>query len=107
MPLSPARRAVRAADGEQVPLHDPDRGSWDQQLIADGQDLVRECLATGGPGPYQLLAAINGSNTDARIAVCMSMCQRVLPAGAAAKNAAAADSSCAARGASRLAGTCA
>ncbi|GAA4748770.1 RNA polymerase sigma factor [Nocardioides endophyticus] len=70
MLLTEARRTVRVAGGELVPLHEQDRGGWDRALIAEGHDLVRECLAralrTGqGPGQYQLLAAINAVHTDA------------------------------------------
>src|SRR3954447_17323302 len=73
MLLTEARRSVRVAGGELVPLHEQDRGGWDRALIAEGHDLVRECLAralhTGrGPGHYQLLAAINAVHTDAPIA---------------------------------------
>ena len=68
MLLIEARRPVRVADGELVPLHEQDRESWDQALIAEGHDLVRECLAIGRPGHYQLLAAINAVHTDARTA---------------------------------------
>ena len=45
MLLTEARRSVRVADGELVPLHEQDRGGWDRALIAEGHDLVRECLA--------------------------------------------------------------
>ncbi|GAA2150111.1 RNA polymerase sigma factor [Nocardioides koreensis] len=70
MLLSEARRPVRVAGGELVPLPDQDRGGWDRDLIAEGHALVRECLArsdrTGiGPGQYQLLAAVNAVHTDA------------------------------------------
>jgi RNA polymerase sigma-70 factor (ECF subfamily) len=71
MLLTEARRATRVdAAGELVPLRDQDRGGWDRTLIAEGHDLVRECLAlhaSGGrrPGQYQLLAAINAVHTDA------------------------------------------
>ena len=44
MLLTDARRSVRVADGELVPLHEQDRGGWDRELIAEGHDLVRECL---------------------------------------------------------------
>ena len=37
----------------------------DRALIAEGHDLVRECLAINRPGRYQLLAAINAVHTDA------------------------------------------
>ena len=66
MLLTEARRTTRVAGGELVPLHEQDRGGWDRALIAEGHDLVRECLATGNrPGQYQLLAAINAVHTDA------------------------------------------
>ena len=53
MLLTEARRSVRMADGELVPLHEQDRGGWDHALVAEGHELVRECLAlraAGGPG---------------------------------------------------------
>jgi RNA polymerase sigma-70 factor (ECF subfamily) len=65
MLLTEARRSVRVADGELVPLHEQDRGGWDRDLIAEGHALVRECLAINRPGQYQLLAAINAVHTDA------------------------------------------
>ena len=65
MLLTEARRSVRVAGGELVPLHEQDRGGWDRALIAEGHDLVRECLAIGRPGQYQILAAVNAVHTDA------------------------------------------
>jgi RNA polymerase sigma-70 factor (ECF subfamily) len=70
MLLSDARRTSRFAGGDLVPLRDQDRSGWDRDLIAEGHDLVRACLAreraTGEPaGRYQLLAAINAVHTDA------------------------------------------
>jgi RNA polymerase sigma-70 factor (ECF subfamily) len=65
MLLTEARRTVRVAAGELVPLHEQDRGGWDRALIAEGHGLVRECLARNQAGPYQLLAAINAVHTDA------------------------------------------
>jgi RNA polymerase sigma-70 factor (ECF subfamily) len=65
MVLTEARRSARLADGSLVPLHEQDRGGWDRALIAEGHDLVRECLVIGRPGQYQLLAAINAVHTDA------------------------------------------
>jgi RNA polymerase sigma-70 factor (ECF subfamily) len=65
MLLTEARRSMRVAGGELVPLHEQDRGGWDRELIAEGHELVRECLAIGRPGQYQLLAAINAVHTDA------------------------------------------
>ncbi len=70
MLLTESRRRARVAAGELVPLHEQDRAGWDRTMIAEGHDLVRECLAraerTGQPpGQYQLLAAINAVHTDA------------------------------------------
>jgi RNA polymerase sigma-70 factor (ECF subfamily) len=65
MLLTESRRAVRVAAGELVPLHEQDRGGWDRALIAEGHELVRECLRANQPGQYQLLAAVNAVHTDA------------------------------------------
>lgn len=65
MLLVESRRTTRVAAGELVPLHEQDRGRWDRALIDEGHALVRECLAAGRPGQYQLLAAINAVHTDA------------------------------------------
>jgi RNA polymerase sigma-70 factor (ECF subfamily) len=71
MLLTEARRRSRTAGGELVTLDRQDRSGWDRDLVAEGHQLVRECLrrdAAGGPPPgrYQLLAAINAVHTDAR-----------------------------------------
>ena len=63
--LTDARRAARVRDGMLVPLAEQDRAGWDRRLIAEGHDLVRECLAINRPGRYQVLAAINAVHTDA------------------------------------------
>ena len=66
MLLIESRRPSRLDEsGGLVPLHEQDRGGWDAELIAEGHALVRECLETGRPGHYQLLAAINAVHTDA------------------------------------------
>ncbi len=51
--------------GGLVPLPQQDRSRWDRALIAEGHDLVRECLARGEPGPYQIQAAIQAVHCDA------------------------------------------
>ena len=66
MLLTDARRAVRVADGELVPLDQQDRSGWDRTLVAEGHALVRACLARGRPGRYQVLAAVGAVHTDAR-----------------------------------------
>ena len=69
MLLVEARRATRTTpDGEMVLLADQDRGRWDRELIAEGQELVRRCLRRNEPGPYQIQAAINAVHSDAPVA---------------------------------------
>jgi len=63
--LTEARRESRVRNGQLVPLGEQDRAGWDRALVAEGHDLVRECLATNRPGRYQILAAINAVHTDA------------------------------------------
>ena len=71
MLLIESRRAARLdpshpdADGGQVLLPGQDRRLWDKRLIAEGQELVRQCLRRNQPGPYQLQAAINAVHSDA------------------------------------------
>ncbi len=61
--LTDARRESRVRDGQLVPLEEQDRAGWDAAQIAEGQDLVRHCLAINRPGRYQILAAINAVHT--------------------------------------------
>lgn len=64
--LLQARRPARIdARGDLVPLPDQDRTLWEADLIAEGQRLVRDCLAVNRPGPYQLQAAIQAVHCDA------------------------------------------
>lgn len=66
MLLIEARRPARTGpDGALVPLPEQDRSSWDGDLIAEGQSIVRSCLRRNVPGPYQIQAAINAVHTDA------------------------------------------
>ena len=66
MLLLESRRIARTnPDGSLVLLADQDRGLWDRQLIAEGQALLRKCLARNQPGPYQLQGAINAVHSDA------------------------------------------
>jgi RNA polymerase sigma-70 factor (ECF subfamily) len=66
MLLIDARRAARTtAGGAMVLLGEQDRASWDRALVAEGQALVRRCLALNQPGPYQLQAAVNAVHADA------------------------------------------
>ncbi|NYJ03480.1 RNA polymerase sigma-70 factor (ECF subfamily) [Nocardioides thalensis] len=75
--LTEARREARVRGGQLVPLHEQDRGGWDRALIAEGHDLVRECLATNRPGRFQILAAINAVHTDAPTATATDWSQVV------------------------------
>ncbi len=63
--LTEARREARVRNGQLVRLDEQDRAGWDHALIAEGHDLVRECLEINRPGRYQILAAINAVHTDA------------------------------------------
>jgi RNA polymerase sigma-70 factor (ECF subfamily) len=66
MLLVESRRAARTSpEGDLVLLADQDRGRWDGELIAEGQDIVRRCLRRDQPGPYQIQAAINAVHSDA------------------------------------------
>jgi RNA polymerase sigma-70 factor, ECF subfamily len=65
MLLSDSRRTARTKEGELIPLAEQDRGSWDRALIAEGQALVRRCLANSRPGLYQIQAAIQAVHSDA------------------------------------------
>jgi RNA polymerase sigma-70 factor (ECF subfamily) len=67
MLLIDARRAARTDEsGAFVRLGEQERARWNRELIAEGQALLRECLARNDPGPYQLQAAINAVHSDAR-----------------------------------------
>jgi RNA polymerase sigma-70 factor (ECF subfamily) len=69
MLLIEARRVTRVTPaGDLVLLAEQDRRRWDRALIEEGQALVRECLRTGQPGPYQIQAAINAVHSDAAAA---------------------------------------
>lgn len=66
MLLTDARRPARVGpDGALVPLADQDRARWDAALIAEGVELVTRALTSGGPGPYQLQAAIAAVHAEA------------------------------------------
>ncbi|GAA4288626.1 RNA polymerase sigma factor [Georgenia daeguensis] len=66
MLLTESRRPARTtADGSLVPLPEQDRSRWDRALVAEGQELVRQCLRRSAPGPYQVQAAIAAVHSDA------------------------------------------
>jgi RNA polymerase sigma-70 factor (ECF subfamily) len=64
--LTSARRPARTTvDGAMIRLADQDRSSWDSDLVAEGQQIVRACVRKGQPGPYQVQAAINAVHSAA------------------------------------------
>ncbi len=66
MLLEQARSEARSTpQGTLIPLPEQDRRRWDAGLILQGQELVRQCLRRGQPGPYQIQAAINAVHSDA------------------------------------------
>jgi len=66
MLLIDSRRAARTtSDGALVLLAEQDRSRWDRALIDEGQGLVRRCLQTNRPGPYQIQAAVNAVHSAA------------------------------------------
>ncbi|WP_156726010.1 RNA polymerase sigma factor [Streptomyces apocyni] len=66
MLLTDARGPARTGPhGELVPLHEQDRGRWDQAAVAEGVELVEEALSQPPVGPYQLQAAIAALHDEA------------------------------------------
>ncbi|MEZ5143139.1 MAG: DUF6596 domain-containing protein [Acidimicrobiales bacterium] len=66
MLLTDARRAARVGpDGSMVRLADQDRSRWARELIDEGHELVRACLRSNRPGPFQIQAAIAAVHADA------------------------------------------
>jgi RNA polymerase sigma-70 factor, ECF subfamily len=64
--LTDARRAARTDDvGALVLLEDQDRGRWDRNMIAEGEAALDRALRRGGPGAYQLHAAIAACHSTA------------------------------------------
>lgn len=66
MLLSEARRPARVTvRGDLIPLRDQDRSLWDQEVIAEGIELIERALPTGPVGAYQLQAAISAVHAEA------------------------------------------
>ena len=66
MLLQHARRDARTDEsGDLILLDDQDRARWDQPLIREGLHTLREAMARGNPGPYQVEAAIAGLHARA------------------------------------------
>ena len=66
MLLHDSRREARvSAAGELVLLEDQERGRWDRTKIEEGVALAQRALGMGGPGPYQVQAAIAALHAEA------------------------------------------
>jgi RNA polymerase sigma-70 factor (ECF subfamily) len=58
-----ARRAARRnTEGEYVPLADQDTSAWDDDKIAEAEDLLLRASRFGVPGRYQLEAALQSAH---------------------------------------------
>jgi RNA polymerase sigma-70 factor (ECF subfamily) len=66
MLLHDSRRAARTdRNGDLVTLENQDRGLWNREQIALGERRLRQALALGRPGPYQVQAAISAVHASA------------------------------------------
>lgn len=66
MLLTDVRRNTRSgASGEIVPLAEQDRAQWNPEEIERGTTLLKDALALGAVGPYQLQAAIAALHDEA------------------------------------------
>lgn len=69
MLLHESRRKTRLSDdGDIVLLEDQDRTQWDQNMILEGQRLVRQSLASRRFGVYTIQAAISAVHAAAETA---------------------------------------
>jgi RNA polymerase sigma-70 factor (ECF subfamily) len=63
-----ARRTARRSDrGEYVPLAEQDTASWDQEMIAEAETLLRRAGGMGEIGRFQLEAAIQSAHVVRRV----------------------------------------
>ncbi|WP_430784396.1 DUF6596 domain-containing protein [Actinoplanes sp. G11-F43] len=86
MEIQQSRSAARTGpDGEPIPLHEQNRGRWDQLLIRRGFAAMLRAREAGGPaGPYVLQAAIavchTADQTDwVRVSTLYHTLERMLP----------------------------
>ena len=64
--LTESRQPARYDEhGSLVLLRDQDRTRWSRPLIAEGQQILRECVRRDRSGTYQLQAAVNGVHAAA------------------------------------------
>jgi RNA polymerase sigma-70 factor (ECF subfamily) len=69
MLLQDSRRDARQGEaGELVVLSEQDRSRWDRGRIEEGLAVLERASAQGGPGPYQLQAAIAATHAQAESA---------------------------------------
>jgi RNA polymerase sigma-70 factor (ECF subfamily) len=66
MLLCEARVPAQIRHDDVVLLRDQDRTLWEQSLIRQGHELVRQCIRHGHPGPFQFQAAIQAVHCDAK-----------------------------------------
>jgi predicted RNA polymerase sigma factor len=86
MEIQQSRSAARTGpSGEPIPLHEQNRGRWDQLLVRRGFAAMLRAREAGGPaGPYVLQAAIavchTAEETDwVRISTLYESLERLLP----------------------------
>ncbi len=57
--------ARRSTDGKFIPLETQDRKAWHQELIEEGDQILRRALEERSIGPYQIQAAISAVHAHA------------------------------------------
>jgi len=63
--LHDSRRFARCtSDGAMIALEHQNRARWDKPKIVEGSNLLKEALAKGRIGPYQLQAAISALHAE-------------------------------------------
>lgn len=63
--LHNARRPARLDQtGDLIPLEHQDRSKWDAAQIAEGKQLLKQCLSQQSVGRYQIQAAISALHAD-------------------------------------------
>jgi RNA polymerase sigma-70 factor (ECF subfamily) len=66
MLLQHSRHAARVdAAGGLILLEDQDRSRWDHDMIDEGVKTLDDAMALGGPGPYQVQAAVAALHAQA------------------------------------------
>jgi len=61
-----ARRGARSSDSQSfIPLEKQDRNLWNQEAIAEAQQLLNKAMSSGKPDAYQIQAAISALHAQA------------------------------------------